>query len=407
MGTQAAVIYEQSGPFVIEDVELDALRPDEILVRIEGAGICHTDLLCRDLVYPIPLPTVLGHEGAGVVEQIGDRVAGIDVGDHVVLSFSACGTCVSCLQGVPSRCAEIFPCNFSCTRADGSSTLRGRSGTLHGSFFKQSSFATLAVASAASAVRVGKDVPLELLGPLGCGIQTGAGAVMNTLKPAPASSLAIFGCGTVGLSAIMAARVVGCTRIVAVDPLAPRRDLALELGATDAVDPAVGDPVQGVHDATAGGADYSLECTGIPDCIASVPGFAAWNRCLLRCRRGAAGRRVFDRHQRHHVRSYAMRRDRRQLRTRALYSPTRGALFGGAVPDRPADKLLSTHGDQCCDRRYGKRQSGKAGAPARLRLTGAGRVAASDRDARARYCECTTSPSSNTVRTWVSLMSSG
>lgn len=276
MGAQAAVIYEKSGPFVIEDVEIDALRPDEVLVRVEGAGICHTDLLCRDLVYPIPLPTVLGHEGAGVVEQIGDRVTGIDVGDHVVLSFSACGTCASCLQGVPSRCAEIFPCNFSCARADGSSTLRGQSGELHGSFFKQSSFATLAVADAASTVKVGKDVPLELLGPLGCGVQTGAGAVMNTLKPSPASSLAVFGCGTVGLSAIMAARVMGCTRVVAVDPLAPRRDLALQLGATDAVDPAIGDPVQAVHDATGGGADYALECTGIPavvrQCLDSLHG---------------------------------------------------------------------------------------------------------------------------------------
>lgn len=264
MKTEAAVIYEKSGPFVIENVDVDTLRPDEVLVRIEGAGICHTDLLCRDLVYPIPLPTVLGHEGAGIVEQIGSHVTDVDVGDHVVLSFSACGACASCLQGVPSRCAEIFPCNFSCARADGSSTLRGDSGDIHGSFFKQSSFASMAVADAASTIKVGKDVPLELLGPLGCGVQTGAGAVMNTFKPSPASSLAVFGCGTVGLSAIMAARVVGCTRIVAVDPLAPRRELALELGATHAIDPGDGDPVQAVRDATAGGADYSLECTGKP-----------------------------------------------------------------------------------------------------------------------------------------------
>jgi len=122
----------------------------------------------------------------------------------------------------------------------------------------------MAVADAASTVKVGKGVPLELLGPLGCGVQTGAGAVMNTFKPSPASSLAVFGCGTVGLSAIMAARVAGCTRIVAVDPLAPRRDLALELGASHAVDPGRGDPVHAVHEATSGGADYSLECTGIP-----------------------------------------------------------------------------------------------------------------------------------------------
>jgi aryl-alcohol dehydrogenase len=264
MKTQAAVVREQSGPFLIEALDIDTPRPNEVLVRIEGAGICHTDLVCRDLEYPVPLPAVFGHEGSGVVEQVGDGVRELAAGDHVVLSFSACGICPSCLQGVPSRCAEIFPCNFSCTRADGSTTLRTDGGDVHGSFFKQSSFASLALAEARNTVKVRHDVPLELLGPLGCGIQTGAGAVMNTLRPPPASSLAVFGCGSVGLSAIMAARVMGCARIVAIDPLAPRRELALELGAVGAVDPADVDPVAAVHEVTGGGADFSLECTGIP-----------------------------------------------------------------------------------------------------------------------------------------------
>ena len=264
MKTRAAVVRDQHGAFLIENLDIDEPRSDEVLVKVAGVGICHTDLVCRDLMYPVPLPAVFGHEGSGIVERVGDGVDGIEPGDHVVMSFGSCGTCKSCLGGVPSRCADIFPCNFACTRPDGSTTLHGPEENIHGSFFRQSSFAEFALAGAANTVKIRKDVPLELMGPLGCGLQTGAGAVMNTLRPLPACSLAVFGCGRVGLSAVRAARVMGCTGIVAVDPLPRRRELALELGATAAVDPATDDPVESVREVTGGGADFSLECTGVP-----------------------------------------------------------------------------------------------------------------------------------------------
>jgi aryl-alcohol dehydrogenase len=197
---KAAVVREKSGPFTIDELELSAPRSDEVLVRIVGVGICHTDLVCRDQYFPVPLPCVLGHEGSGVVEQIGSDVAGLAPGDHVVLSYASCGVCSSCLQGLPSYCLDLYAHNFLGTRPDGSTALSQDGRPIHGHFFSQSSFATCAVAHARNTVKV----------PLGCGIQTGAGAVMNSLKPQAGSSIAVFGAGSVGLSAVVAARLVGC-----------------------------------------------------------------------------------------------------------------------------------------------------------------------------------------------------
>ena len=243
MKIRAAVVGEKSGGFAMTEVELSAPRDDEVLVRVVGAGLCHTDLICRDQVYPVNFPAVFGHEGSGIVEQVGARVTRLQPGDHVVMSFRACGHCAPCRGGDPTHCGDIFACNFGGRRADGSATLHRNGEPIFGNFFNQSSFATHALASEANTVKVPGDVPLELLGPLGCGIQTGAGAILNALRPPAGSSLAVFGCGSVGLAAVMAARTVGCTAIVAVDPMATRRALALELGATAAVDPAAGDAV--------------------------------------------------------------------------------------------------------------------------------------------------------------------
>jgi len=267
MQVEAAVVREKSGAFTLELVELDEPRPDEVLVRIVAVGVCHTDLACRDQHFPVPLPCVFGHEGAGVVEKVGSAVIKVQPGDHVVLSFRSCGTCPQCLCGKPGYCLDLYRFNFSGGRADGSCTHRIQSEQIHGSFFSQSSFASYALAHQTNTVKVPRDVPIELLGPLGCGIQTGAGGVMNSLHPNAGSSIAIFGCGSVGLSAVMAAVVSGCATIIAVDVQDSRLKLAQELGATHTVHAGQVDAVKAIQSFTGHGVYYSLECTGLPNVL--------------------------------------------------------------------------------------------------------------------------------------------
>lgn len=263
MKTRAALVSESHGAFSIENLQLDDLRPDEVLIKIAGAGICHTDLICRDQVYPVPLPSVFGHEGSGVVEAVGNAVRKVQSGDHVVLSFQSCGECHNCIAGTPSRCIKIFECNFAGCRADGSLVYKKEEKQVHGNFFNQSSFAEYAIASERNTVKVSKDVELAMLGPLGCGIQTGAGAVLNNLKPRAGSSIAIFGCGSVGLAALMAAKASACTRIIAIDLNDERLSLARELGATETIRASSGTTVEDIIMLSGGGVDYSLECTGL------------------------------------------------------------------------------------------------------------------------------------------------
>lgn len=261
---KAAVVRERAGPFLIEDVTLDAPRSDEVLVRIAGVGMCHTDLVVRDQYFPTPLPAVLGHEGAGIVEAVGDAVTKVAVGDHVVLSYASCGTCPNCLQGLNGYCPDLYGRNFSGARPDGSSPCCDANGErLSSFFFAQSSFGEFALAPQRNVVKIPDDVPVEIMGPLGCGIQTGAGAVINALKPGAGSSIAIFGAGSVGLAAVMAAKVAGCATIIAVDLNDERLALAKELGATHTVN-AVNDPVAAIQSITGEGVQYSLECTGLP-----------------------------------------------------------------------------------------------------------------------------------------------
>jgi aryl-alcohol dehydrogenase len=264
MQITAAVAREPSQPFTIEELELGAPRADEVLVRIVSAGICHTDLSVRDQSLPVPLPAVLGHEGAGIVEQVGEHVHKVQPGDHVVLTYLACGRCLNCQQGKPAYCLHVLACNFAGARLDGSSSLRKNSEVIHGHFFGQSSFATYALASEHNVVKVRQDVPLEQLGPLGCGIQTGTGAVLNSLHPRAGSSIAVFGVGPVGMSAIMAAKVTGCTTIIAVDIKPNRLALARELGATHTIHASDSRPVEEIQRITGGGANYTLETSGLP-----------------------------------------------------------------------------------------------------------------------------------------------
>jgi aryl-alcohol dehydrogenase len=264
MKIKAAVVREKGGPFVIEEIELDEPRANEVLVRIVSSGLCHTDLVARMQFLPIPLPGVFGHEGAGVVEKVGSQVTKVKPGDHVATSFLSCGTCTPCRRGIPGWCSEFRRLNFGGRRADGSTTMKKDGQTIYGSFFGQSTFATHALVAERSVVKVPSDVPLEILSPMGCGIQTGAGGVINTLKAKPGSSIAVFGIGSVGLSAIMAAVVSGCTQIIGIDVVEERLKLAKEFGATDIINSGKVNAVEQIQKLTGGGIEYTLECTGIP-----------------------------------------------------------------------------------------------------------------------------------------------
>ena len=270
MKIKAAVLRAGDKPYSIESLELAGPGPGEILVRVVGAGMCHTDMVPRapEFAALAPLPMVTGHEGAGVVEALGAGLTGIAKGDHVVLSFDSCGVCLNCRDGHPAYCETFLPRNLSGRNLDGSSPATDASGKAVGArWFGQSSFATHAIASPRNAVVVDRSLPLELLGPLGCGIQTGAGSVLIALGVRAGSSIAIYGTGAVGLAAVMAARVAGATTIVAVDLHPSRLVLARELGATHTVDGKAKDVTEQIVAITGGGADYAFDTTAIPAVI--------------------------------------------------------------------------------------------------------------------------------------------
>ncbi|WP_429925376.1 NAD(P)-dependent alcohol dehydrogenase (plasmid) [Agrobacterium vitis] len=265
----AAVTRAQGAAFTIEKGDIRDPKGSEVLVRVVATGLCHTDLIVRDQYYPVPLPAVLGHEGSGVVEKVGPNVKTIQPSDHVVLTYGACGHCNSCTEGQGAYCTHFYGRNFGGTDANGDTAIRDADGKpLHDHFFAQSSFATYALAEENNTVKVSKDAPLDLLGPLGCGIQTGAGAVINALKVTAGSSFVSFGAGAVGLSAIMAARIVGATTIIAVDVVPSRLQLALELGATHVVNSRDQDMVEAIRDITGTGVNFALESTGRPEVLA-------------------------------------------------------------------------------------------------------------------------------------------
>lgn len=259
----AAIAREARQPLVLETGEIEGPRPDEVLVRVVATGVCHTDMVVRDQDFAAPLPMVLGHEGAGVVEAVGAEVTEVVPGDHVIMTYMWCGHCHTCESGHPAHCENMGPLNFGGGRLDGSTATTDAAGAkVHDHFFGQSSFSTYALANEKNIVKVDKDAPIELLGPLGCGIQTGAGAVLQALDVKAGTSFVAFGTGAVGLAAVMAARVAGATTIIAVDITQSRLDLALELGATHVINSRETDPVAKVREITGGGADYTLECSG-------------------------------------------------------------------------------------------------------------------------------------------------
>lgn len=258
----AAVLRSYESAFALEEVML-ASGPahDEILVRVAGCGMCRTDLAVRRSAGRSPLPAVLGHEGAGVVAETGGPATGLSVGDHVVLSFDSCGHCRNCLAAAPAYCDSFAALNLFGGRAEHAARFTDTAGgALAPRWFGQSSFAAYAMVPARNAVRVDPSLPLELLGPLGCGFLTGAGAVFNSFGIGPGDTLAVFGAGAVGLAAVMAATAAGAVS-VAVDRHPDRLALAERLGAIPLYAASAALP-QRVRRLTDGGARYALDTTG-------------------------------------------------------------------------------------------------------------------------------------------------
>ncbi|KIZ16992.1 NAD(P)-dependent alcohol dehydrogenase [Streptomyces natalensis] len=273
MRIRAAVTESQGGPFVVRDMDLEAPRPHEVLVRITAAGLCHTDLSSQ-AAWPQQLtPMVFGHEGAGVVEAVGTDVTGLAPGDHVCLTFHSCGACEQCAADQPAYCHSLQTLNLSGGRHDGTTPLSLDGAPVHGGFFGQSSFATYAIAHQRNTIRVPADLPATVAAPLGCGVQTGAGTVLNRLRPEPGQSLVVIGAGGVGLSALMAAVAADCAPVLAIDPVASRRALAMELGAKAALDPTSGDDlVATVLHLTDGGAHHIVDTTSRPEMLRQAVG---------------------------------------------------------------------------------------------------------------------------------------
>ena len=265
---KAAVVREAGAPMTLEELVLEDPRDDEILVRLVATGICHTDLVVAGGFTATPRPVVLGHEGAGVVEKVGAAVSKVAVGDHIVMSYDSCGECHNCADHHQPYCSSFVPMNFLASRLDGTGTMTTPAGdAVNANFFGQSSFATMALCREANAVKVDPSVDLSLLGPLGCGIQTGAGTVMNALKLEEGSSFAVFGSGSVGMAAIMAAKICGATTRIAVDLNEDRLAMAKELGATHTFLATSETLIEDIRSTTGRGLSAALDTTGLPPVI--------------------------------------------------------------------------------------------------------------------------------------------
>lgn len=264
MKIKAAVVDKKGAKFDIrDDVELADMQADDLQVHMVATGICHSDEALRKGDAEIGYPIILGHEGSGIVEKVGPEVKDFKPGDHVILSFYGCGNCINCLKGKPTKCLSFVANNLSGVRPDGSAHFT-ENGHQVDDMFDQSSFTTTTVVRERNAVKVPKDLDLRKLGPLGCGYVTGSGTVFNTLKPEPGSTIAVTGTGAVGLAAMMAGKISGCTKVIAVDRVPERLNLAKELGATDAINTNDEDMVKAIQKLTDGkGVDYIVDTTGV------------------------------------------------------------------------------------------------------------------------------------------------
>ncbi|NLO93057.1 MAG: NAD(P)-dependent alcohol dehydrogenase [Clostridiaceae bacterium] len=267
MKIKAAVVYEKGQPFVMKELELDPPKENEVLVKVSACGVCHTDDVARHQIIPVPLPAVFGHEGSGVIEEVGPGVTGFKKGDRVGFSYGYCGECEACRTGHPFGCERNRVLNFSGQQFDGTKRLHDGDQEVS-SFFGQGAFASHAIVHVNNLIPVEEGFDLGMVAPMGCGIQTGAGAVLNYLKPDPASSIIVTGCGPVGLSAIMGAKIAGCTTIIACDIKDSRLEVAKEFGATHTINSMnVESVVDEVKKITRIGTNYAIDCTGVGPCV--------------------------------------------------------------------------------------------------------------------------------------------
>jgi S-(hydroxymethyl)glutathione dehydrogenase/alcohol dehydrogenase len=256
---RAAILETAPGELVIGDVDVDVVGPREVLVRTVAAGLCHSDLHFMQGVYPYPLPAVLGHESAGVVEAVGSQVVDFRAGDHVVSCVSGfCGACRYCLTGRPYLCDKV-----GLARGPDSPPRLSRAGDGVFQFFDLASFAEQLLVHEHWLVKLRPDMPLDKAALIGCGVQTGVGAVLNTAAVRPGDTVAVIGCGGIGLNAIQAAALVGASRVIAIDRLASKLAMAQTFGATDIIDASSVDPVAAVQELTGGGVDYTFEAIGL------------------------------------------------------------------------------------------------------------------------------------------------
>jgi S-(hydroxymethyl)glutathione dehydrogenase/alcohol dehydrogenase len=264
MKIKAAILEELNKPLKIEQVELDDPKDSEVLVKLVATGVCHSDIHCIKGDLATAPPVVLGHEGAGIVEKVGSRVTTVQPGDRVILTVAPyCGKCPACTMGVPTSCENYPPtAMLMASMPDGTKRLKRKNGEELSHFMAQSSFAEYAVVDESAAIKVREDAPLDVVCLLGCGASTGIGAVTNKARVKAGSSVAVFGCGGVGLAVIMAAKLVGARQIIAVDMLDKKLKFASELGATDLVNASKDDPVAKIAEIAAGGVDYSFEAIG-------------------------------------------------------------------------------------------------------------------------------------------------
>ncbi|WP_139108650.1 NAD(P)-dependent alcohol dehydrogenase [Caryophanon latum] len=264
MKVKAAVVNAVNGPYEFEELELQELQANEVIVKLVASGICHSDEALRVGDAEFPLPAVLGHEGAGIVEQVGAGVRDFQVGDQVVMAYNSCGTCPSCRTGHPSSCVSWTTLNMSGARADGSPIFKKLDGTPVSNFFTQSSFSTYTITNVNNLIKVDDDADLRLVGPLGCGFLTGAGTVVNGLQVKVGDSIVIFGTGAVGLGALMMAKVEGCATIIAVDIHDSRLDISKKLGATHTINSKTENLAERIADITNGvGVNFSIDTTGV------------------------------------------------------------------------------------------------------------------------------------------------
>ena len=233
MKAKACIIYNPGDKFVIDEVELDELRDDEVLVKIYACSICHSDEYMRPSGAGVILPAILGHEGAGIVEKVGARVTAVKPGDHVAVTVPNCGHCDACAHEDYLSCKNLF--HMQLGREDGSFRAHDKNGVGLGSCFGQSSFCEFALTYESSCVKVDEDLPFDVVAPVGCGFSTGAGTVLNFLKPGYSDSIAVFGCGSTGFASIMGAKLAGCQTIIAVGRSDEKLALAKELGATHVI----------------------------------------------------------------------------------------------------------------------------------------------------------------------------